>query len=127
MRNALLFLTLALVSSTASAARGVSHHGGPILHCDPPQFFDESPAKESSAPSFQQFTVTASDNTDPATIQVWVNNQPVEVKVSEQRSGRYLVEGSLAAPITSGKAWVRVTGDSKDGCDELYVWNVYIR
>ncbi len=127
MRNASLFFLLALVSSAASAVRGVSHHGGPILHCDPPQFFDESPVKESSAPSFQQFNVTASDNTDPATIQVWVNNQPVEVKVSEQRSGRYLVEGSLAAPITTGKAWVRVTGDSKDGCDELYVWNVYIQ
>lgn len=126
MRNALLFLAFALIASTASA-RGVSHHGGPILHCDPPQFFDESPAKESSAPSFQQFSVTASDNTDPDTVKVWVNNEPVEVKVTGQRSGRYLVEGSLAAPITSGKAWVRVTGDSKDGCDDLYVWTVHIR
>ncbi|MBS1212172.1 MAG: hypothetical protein H6R26_788 [Proteobacteria bacterium] len=122
----LSFAALALNSADAPAAR-IGHHGGLLLHCDPPQFFDETPVKDSSVSSFQQFSVTASDNTDPSTVKVWVNNEPVAVSVSVERSGRLLVQGSLAAPITSGKAWVRVTGDSKDGCDELYVWNVYIR
>ena len=126
-KNACLFtFALALFSSCAMAA-GVSHHGGPILHCDPPQFFDETPARDSGVPSFQQFSVIASDNTDAATVKVWVNNEPVAVTVTEQRSGRLLLQGSLATPITSGRAWIRVIGDSKDGCDELYVWNVFIR
>lgn len=126
MKKFLSAAVLVAFSSCAFAAR-VNHHGGPLLHCDPPQFFDETPVKESSAPSFQQFSVTASDNTDPATIKVWVNNEPVAVKVTQQRSGRFLVEGSLPAPVTGGKAWVRVTGDSVDGCDELYVWTVYVK
>ncbi len=126
VRPPLWLAALAVVSADAPAA-AVSHHGGPILHCDPPQFFDETPPKDSRVSSFQQFSVTASNNTDPSTIKVWVNNEPVAVTVTEQRSGRLLLQGSLAAPISSGKAWIRVTGDSNDGCDDLHVWNVYIQ
>jgi hypothetical protein len=127
MFKAVLLAPVLALTASAGLAAGVSHHGGPILHCEPPQFFDETPTKDSRVSSFQQFSVTASDNTDAATVKVWVNNEPVTVSVTEQRSGRLLLQGSLAAPITSGKAWVRVTGDSRDGCDALYVWNVYIQ
>ena len=78
-------------------------------------------------PSFQGFSVTASDNTDAGTVKVWVNNEPVPVTITEQRSGRLLVQGNLKAPLTGGRAWIRVTGDSKDGCDQLFVWNVYVK
>lgn len=112
--------------STQAFAVGVGHHGGPLLSCDPPQFFDETPAKDSKVPSFQEFSITASENTDGGTVKVAVNNEPVAVTVTEERSGRLLIKGSLKAPLTAGRAWIRVTGDSKDGCDELFVWNVYL-
>lgn len=121
------FTALALLL-TASAAQSVpiGHHGGMILHCDPPHFFDETPTRDAKVSSFQDFSITASDNTDGTTVKVWVNNEPVPVSISEERSGRLLIKGSLPTPITRGKAWIRVTGDSKDGCDQLFVWNVYL-
>jgi hypothetical protein len=118
-------LAMLVFASPVFAGRAVSHHGGPILHCEPPQFFDENPAKDAKVSSIQNFSVTASDNTDRETIQVWANNEPIAVKVTEERSGRLLIQGRLPAPVAKGKVWFRVTADSHDGCDQLDVWNVY--
>lgn len=129
MKNNKLIPWFAACCAALSAnvpAAGVSHHGGPLLSCDPPQFFDETPAKDSKVPSFQDFSITASANTDGSTVKAAVNNEPVAVTITEERSGRLLIKGSLKAPLTTGRAWLRVTGDSKDGCDELFVWNVYM-
>lgn len=121
-----LALPLALIAvAPAFAKPAVGHHGGPVLHCDPPQFFDETPGKEAKVASVSEFSVTASDNVDPETIQVWANNEPVQVEIVQERSGRYLIRGRLKAPVTQGKVWFRATADSHDGCDQLDVWNVY--
>lgn len=117
--------SLAYLLPATVFAFGVSHHGGIILDCTPPIFFDESPAKEAGVPALQKFSFVASENTDRDTIKVWVNNEPVAVTISEQRSGRLAVEGVLSQPITDGRAWIKVTGYSNDGCDQLHVWNVY--
>lgn len=122
---ALAFLGLALSSSAALAGRAVSHHGGPILHCEPPQFFDQTPANGAKLGSVQDFSFTASDNTDSETIKVWANNEPVNVKITQQRSGSFLVEGHLPAPVAKGKVWFRVNAESNDGCDENGTWTVY--
>jgi hypothetical protein len=114
------------LSPSAAMAFGISHHGGIILDCEAPIFFDESPAKDAKVPSFQKFSVIASENTDPETVKVWVNNQPIAVQITAQRSGRLLIEGSLPAALSSGKAWVKTTAISHDGCDQLHNWNVYI-
>jgi len=119
------FLSSALLSSGVLAA-GVSHHGGPLLSCDPPQFFDVSPGKDARVSSFQNFGFTASDNTERDTVKVWVNNEPVPVTITEERSGRLAVRGGLKESVTKGRVWIKVTGDSKDGCDQLLVWNVYV-
>jgi len=123
----LLMTVFFWMAAGAAQAEAVSHHGGPILHCTPPQFFDESPAAESSVASVDEFTLSASDNTDPSTVTVWVNNTKIPAHIEQQRSGRWLIKGKLVAPITSGRVWFKVTGDSQEGCDELRVWNVYIR
>lgn len=122
---ALALLASALCAPSAFAAPRVSHHGGPILHCEPPQFFDQTPAKDSKAASIQDFSFTASDNTDRETLKVWANNEPVEVKITEQRSGQLLVEGRLKEAVTRGKVWFRVAAESNDGCDENTTWNIY--
>lgn len=119
-------LFLPLAAGTAQAY-GVSHHGGPLLSCEPPSFFDETPPRDARIPSFQDFSITASDNTEAGTVKAWVNNEPVDVIITEERSGRLLIKGSLKTPLTTGKAWMRVTADSKDGCDQLFVWNVYLQ
>lgn len=122
---AALLVSALAASSWAYAAPRVSHHGGPILHCEPPSFFDEKPAKEAQVASIQEFSVTASDNTDRETLKVWANNEPVEVSITEEKSGRLLVKGSLKKPVTQGKVWFRISAESHDGCDNYSVWNVY--
>lgn len=122
-RIAALLLSL---SGVEALAYGVSHHGGIIMDCEAPIFFDESPGKDARVRSFQAFSLVASENTDAGTIKVWVNNQPMAVKVTTQRSGRISIEGSLKAPITQGKAWIKATAYSLDGCDQLHNWNVFV-
>lgn len=117
---------VAMAAPSAALAFGVSHHGGIILDCTAPIFFEESPGKDAKVPVFEKFSFTASDNTDAATLQVWVNAKPVKFSVEEQRSGRLAVEGFVDQPITSGKAWIKVTGVSHDGCDQLHTWNVFV-
>jgi len=116
---------LACLAPATVFAFGVSHHGGIILDCTPPIFFEESPAKESRVPAFQKFSFVASENTDRDTVKAWVNNQPVAIAISEQRSGRLAIEGALPQPVTEGRVWIKVTGYSNDGCDQLHVWNVH--
>lgn len=115
----------ALASSPAFAGRAVSHHGGPILHCEPPHFFDQTPAKDAKVGAIQNFSFTASDNTDRDTIKVWANNQPVEVTITQQHSGAFLIEGRLPQAVSKGKVWFRANAESNDGCDENTAWNVY--
>jgi hypothetical protein len=122
----LLALPLLGLPMADALAFGISHHGGLILDCEAPIFFDEAPAKESKVPSFREFSVVASENTDPETVKVWVNNEPIAVKLTPQRSGRLAIQGSTKEPITAGKAWIKVTAVSHDGCDQLHVWNVYV-
>lgn len=114
-----------LLPAGAASAFGVSHHGGIIIDCTPPLFFEEAPAKDAKVAVFQKFSVVASDNTDPETVKVWANNEPVAVKITPQRSGRLLIEGEVAAPVTSGRVWMKATAISNDGCDQLHVWYVY--
>ena len=123
--SATALLALALASSTAFAGSRIGHHGGLILDCEPPHFFDLSPGKEAKVGSVQDFSLVASDNTDQETIKVWANNEPVEVTVTQQRSGQFLIQGRLKEPVAKGKVWFRVTAESHDGCDENSAWNVY--
>jgi hypothetical protein len=119
-----LALALAVVALPAAAeVRG--HHGQLIIHCTPPQFFDETPGKDARVASLQTFSVTASDNTDADTVKLWVNNQPVQPKVTQQRSGSYLIEGSIPAGAT-GRVWLKAAADSHEGCDDYRSWFVTV-
>lgn len=113
------------LAPTRSFAFVTGHHGGLILDCTAPIFFEESPGKDAKVKALEKFTFTASDNTHPESLKVWVNTVPVDIKITPQRSGRLTVEGSLPQPIAQGRAWIKVTGTSHDGCDQLHTWNVY--
>jgi hypothetical protein len=103
----------------------LGHHGGLVTQCTDPSFFEESPGKEAQVRTLEKFSFTASDNTDPDYLEAWVNLQPIPLTITPQRSGRLSVEGKLPAPITQGRAWIKVVGYSRDGCELIHTWNVH--
>ncbi len=125
-KNGFIAGMLLMLAAPIVHAYGVSHHGGLILDCTPPLFFDESPGRDARVSSVTDFSLTASDNTDGETVKVWANNQPVTVEITEQRSGRLTIKGHLPETVQTDKVWFKVTGISKDGCDQLHNWNVYL-
>jgi hypothetical protein len=117
-------LTL-ILAPAAGFSQGLGHHGGMIIHCTDPVFLEENPGKDAMIGALEKFSVTASDNTDGSTVKAWVNNKPVPVVVTPQLSGRLTITATLQEPLTQGRAWIKVTGTSHDGCDQLHTWNVY--
>ncbi|SJM93045.1 conserved exported hypothetical protein [Crenothrix polyspora] len=125
-RQILLFLCV--FSSSCFAAPRMNHHGEYISKCHNPLFFSEIPAKEAQVTELQDFTVTASDNTDIATIKFSINNEPTVVSLDRLRSNRILIKGHLGESITKpGMILLKVAAESNDGCNGLHAWRVYIK
>ncbi len=122
----LSLLVFVLLIPTGSYAWVTGHHGALITHCTAPHFFEELPARDAKVARMDSFAFTASENTNAETLEVRINTQPVPVKITPQRSGRLRVEGQLPHPVAQGRVWIKVTGTSDDGCDELHTWNVYV-
>lgn len=121
-------LLLYLFSSSCFAAPRMSHHGEFITKCHNPLFFNEVPAKEAAVTSLQDFSVTASDNTDIKTIKFSVNNRPFTPALERLRSNRILITGHLDESIsTAGTVLLKVWSESNDGCNGLHAWRVYIK
>lgn len=127
MKIILLLLPLIMISSLTHAAPRIGGHGDMIMKCHKPIFFDESPAKDSEVKIFQEFKFKASENTDIATLKVWVNNESIKVSIQKLLSGRYLVSGKSGQSLNKGKAWLKVTSESNDGCNALQSWYVNIK
>lgn len=117
-----LVLSALMFASVPVGAVPIGHHGGMILDCKPPQFFDEVPAADSKV-SGQVVSVTASDDTDAETVKFWINNQPIKPTVAQEHSGRYRIEAALPAG-TSGRVWLKVEAYSHEGCDNFKSWYV---
>ncbi|MBK8816012.1 MAG: hypothetical protein IPN42_11185 [Methylococcaceae bacterium] len=126
MKN-LLLLFFVMYSATAIAGSRTGHHGDWLVKCHVPKFIQEKPAQDSSVQSFQEFEFVASDNTDAATLKVWVNNKPLIVSIDKRPSGYYRIFGKLPEPLVEGKAWIKVWSESNDGCNDLRAWNVFIK
>jgi hypothetical protein len=121
-------LLLCLFSSSCFAAPRMSHHGEFITKCHNPLFFKEVPAKEATVIALQDFSVTASDNTDIKTIKFSVNNQPFTPTLERLRSNRILITGHLGESITTpSTVLLKVWSESNDGCNGLYAWRVYVK
>jgi len=123
----IVLLVLPLLSATAVAGPRTGHHGDWIVTCHPPKFTQEQPAKDSQVAQFQKFEFIASQNTDAQTLKVWVNNKLLDVDIKPLPSGYYRINGKLPEPLTEGKAWIKVTSESNDGCNDLKAWNVYVK
>lgn len=121
----ILLILSAWPFSHAVHALPTGHHGATVTQCTDPRFYKESPGDNAHVAYLDSFTFTASDNTDPTSIRVLVNLQPAEITVTPQRSGLLEVSARLPVPIQRGRAWIKVTGMSHDGCDQIHTWNVY--
>ena len=126
MKN-LLLLFFVMYSAASIAGSRTGHHGDWLVKCHVPKFIQEKPAQDSSVQSFQEFEFVASDNTDTATLKVWVNNKPLIVKIDKRPSGYHRIFGKLPEPLLEGKAWIKVWSESNDGCNDLRAWNVFIK
>jgi hypothetical protein len=123
----ILFLGCLLFSANAVSGARTGHHGDFIVTCHPPKFIQEKPLDNSQVSSFQEFEFITSENTDAQTIKVWVNNKLLDVEIIPLLSGHHRVKGKLPEPLLEGKAWIKVTSESNDGCNALRAWNVYIK
>ncbi len=127
MKTTIFFPAILLFAATAAAGSRTGHHGDWLVTCHKPKFIQEKPVMDSAVSEFQTFEFTASDNTDAATLKVWVNNNPLKVTIDKRPSGYYRVTGKLVEPIREGKAWIKVSSESNDGCNDLRAWNVYVK
>jgi hypothetical protein len=126
MKN-LWLLFFVIYSATSIAGSRTGHHGDWLVKCHVPKFIQEKPIQDSSVQTFQEFEFVASDNTDAATLKVWVNNKPLIVNIDKRPSGYYRIVGKLPEPLLEGKAWIKVWSESNDGCNDLRAWNVFIK
>ena len=126
MKN-IVFLAMLVVSTAINAGARTGHHGDFIVVCHKPKFIQEKPAMDSQVSAFQDFEFITSENADAKTVKVWVNNKLLDVKIVPMASGHHRVIGRLPEPLLEGKAWIKVTSESNDGCNDLRAWNVYIK
>lgn len=118
-------LMSALVNS-APCLEMTGHHGGVITRCTDPEFYQESPSPEARINRLEEFGFTASENTVPESIQAYLNLTPVRLEATKNGNGTFRVKAHLAEPLTKGRAWIKVTAHSDDGCEQLHTWNVYV-
>jgi hypothetical protein len=118
-----------LALSGSSWAVAIGHHGGMILHCEPPLFFEEAPARDATVPHLDRFSFTASENTDPDILHIWVDGEPIVPTIRMQRSGRLTVEGRVDPAKNEDGSRVRILikGVSKDGCERVQAYYVNVR
>jgi hypothetical protein len=117
---------LALAFGSASAIEFTGHHGGIVTHCNDPEFYKESPPPDAKVARLEKLSFIASENTMTESIQVLVNLEPAVTHIIQNGNGTYTIEAVLATPKTEGRAWVKVTGHSDDGCQQLHTWDIFV-
>ena len=103
----------------------MGHHGGLVTQCNDPIFYDQTPPPDQHLARLETIEFTASPNTEPSSIEVRVNLEILKTEINIEKSGYRHVEARLPNPITNGRAWVKVTAMSDDGCHALSSWNIY--
>lgn len=115
------FVFLLLASSAAVFGYG-SGGGKP---CKPPTFSNQTPPKSSVVPSNAPFSVIVS-KARPSSIAVTVKRIPVDVSVTEHKSGQLLVEGNLPPSIRDTHARIQVSAKTDSGCAKSDGWLIKV-
>ena len=120
------FATLALLFGSGTV-HPYGGGGGSSGGCDEPGFFTESPADHSSVAALAGFSFIAS-NTDPTSLSITFNGNPVPADVTVMRNGDLQVATHLATPITqTGKVQIAVRAKNKDGCPGFKAYYVEVK
>lgn len=119
-------LLLSLAAGPLPAIEFTGHHGGVITHCQDPEFYRESPAPNSQINRLETLSFIASENTLPETVAVFVDLVPLTPSISKNGNGTFTVTATLPGPHAPGRAWVKVTALSEDGCQQLHNWNLFV-
>ena len=123
----ILLLLLSVIQGNAMSMEFTGHHGGVIISCKEPEFYGENPRPDATLALLEKISFTASDNTLPESIEVLINLKPVKTEIVRNRNQTLGVSANLPAPLTQGRAWIKVTAYSDDGCQQLHTWNVYVK
>jgi hypothetical protein len=126
-----LYFACAFIAIVALQPIGPVHayggSGGGAPPCQPPLFFEQAPADNTTVKSLDRFLFVASENTDAKTLKVAVNGEPVDLAVTVQRSGRLVVEGILKNPIAQpGKVRISLSAKSREGCNRTLVYSIRV-
>ncbi len=120
------FFAFFMASMTSLGMEFTGHHGGIVINCKDPEFYRASPPPNAKVSRLEKVSFIASDNTMTDSLQVLVNLEPTKTRITQNGNGTFTVEADLASPKTEGRAWIKVTGHSDDGCQQLSTWDVFV-
>ena len=116
------FVFLLLASSAPVFGYGSGGGGKP---CKPPTFSKQTPPKSSVVPPGAPFSVIVA-KARPSSIAVTVKRISVDVSVTEQKSGKLLVEGHLPPSIRETHARIQVSAKTDSGCAKSDGWLIKV-
>jgi hypothetical protein len=119
-------LMLIVCMNPAWSMEFTGHHGGVVTNCKDPEFYHETPAPNAKVKLLETFSFIASENTMTESLEVAVNLEPVKTQIHQNGNGTFTVEARITPPKTEGRAWIRVTGHSDDGCQQLHTWDIFV-
>jgi hypothetical protein len=125
-RSLLAIVMLLAGMQFAWAVEFTGHHGGIVTNCKDPEFYHEMPGANAKVPRLERLSLIASENTVPESIVVLVNLEPVDTHVTQNGNGTFTIDALLKNPKTEGRAWVKVTAHSDDGCQQLHTWDIFV-
>ena len=117
---------LAAVALSISLNAAYAYNNTGATHsCDRPIFSEFQPSPNKYNQSFSEFSLVASANTTPTSINVEVSLggpkihfSPKELIITTRATGQFEVRGKLDRPVEHGFARVSVTAHSKPGCEK---------
>lgn len=110
------------VGVTSAHAYGSGPSSG---HCEKPVFSEFQPATNKYIQSLSEFSMVASSNTTPTSIEVNVSAgqnkyhfSHKELEIKPEANGRLGISGKLPRPLGHGFVRISVTAHSKPGCEK---------
>ncbi len=89
--------------------------------CKKPKFSQFMPANMSEVPPQSEFSFVASSVTLPDSIQVTIQNEPIDLSVSKKNSG-YAVSGKLPASLSGTHARINIQAKGPKSCKGKDGW-----
>lgn len=120
LEKCLVFLAFGI---TASNVWSFGEGGGYSAKCNEPKFKNIKPQKIITPGG--EFSFTASENTEPASIKVTIKGQKIALDVKEHYGIQ--VKGNMPPELTEGYALIKITAYSNPvSCDKEQAWLVKI-